>query len=663
MNWVGGSRSRIILKQERRKQKEFFEKKKLRSKMKLLGVSSSPKSSRVSLDLLNLYVVNQIASKKDNTDSIRKPVYVDMSRGIKIPVKRYNMELPVSPQRASYKTNLDDIQNRAQQQVLDNRRKHLSDKTKYQPQLSQAMESTCTDCSTEPQYNVAAAADYSSCPQSSSVSWSSKCKQFPEQNFSTNLFLPFSQPGNINCQDPWISNSKNSQCIFNESDTTVPGALFSHLHSPGYMNSAGKSPALITGNDSISGNRIKESLFDIVEETAIPNTTQDETSHSILALFKDESKLIHNTPSKKHCSSFVNQSSINQLFTGHDNTNQMFNRCSLYDIKEVYHKTDCAERCTVGRCLKGIFTVPEQNFFQRNNNSSTSHKQKEKSNKSYLKECLEGQYYFTPSEIQENPAKYERLEEENGNLEMSSKLEEMQKDTESSLSSQSPCYSPKLTESCVNTGSEMSEEEEPAEKKKCLYENSFHRNKANPSAASTNKGPECSSLTDSMPFLPGNSLAVKAARISQQKEAILQATQEENKGLAVLPQYNSSHIVLKQEAFNHNERHDAWSQTETFTVGAEKMDAATQCALIQACSCRNHLSSVHSAEMITGVNKADTAGGQEIPADEALPFSSTDNATGTTEFPPETEYLTLADKMTLDVLNYFNVMTKREKSN
>lgn len=28
-------------------------------------------------------------------------------------------------------------------------------------------------------------------------------------------------------------------------------------------------------------------------------------------------------------------------------------------------------------------------------------------------------------------------------------------DTESSLSSQSPCYSPKLTESCVSTGSEM----------------------------------------------------------------------------------------------------------------------------------------------------------------------------------------------------------------
>ncbi|OPJ77736.1 hypothetical protein AV530_000049 [Patagioenas fasciata monilis] len=61
----GYRRSRVILKQERRKQKEFFEKKKLQSKMKLLGVTS-PKSSAVSLDLLNLYVVNQISTKKDN---------------------------------------------------------------------------------------------------------------------------------------------------------------------------------------------------------------------------------------------------------------------------------------------------------------------------------------------------------------------------------------------------------------------------------------------------------------------------------------------------------------------------------------------------------------------------------------------------------------------
>lgn len=38
--------------------------------MKLLGISS-PKSSAVSLDLLNLYVVNQISNKKDNTGKFK----------------------------------------------------------------------------------------------------------------------------------------------------------------------------------------------------------------------------------------------------------------------------------------------------------------------------------------------------------------------------------------------------------------------------------------------------------------------------------------------------------------------------------------------------------------------------------------------------------------
>ncbi|XP_065279863.1 regulator of DNA class I crossover intermediates 1 [Emys orbicularis] len=106
MNWVGGSRSRIILKQERRKQKEFFEKKKLRSKMKLLGVSSPPKSSTVSLDLLNLYVVNQISTKKVTADRVRKPVHVDLNKGLKTPTRRQNIELPMSPQQQNFRTNL-----------------------------------------------------------------------------------------------------------------------------------------------------------------------------------------------------------------------------------------------------------------------------------------------------------------------------------------------------------------------------------------------------------------------------------------------------------------------------------------------------------------------------------------------------------------------------
>ncbi|XP_030405455.1 uncharacterized protein C12orf40 homolog [Gopherus evgoodei] len=632
MNWVGGSRSRIILKQERRKQKEFFEKRKLRSKMKLLGVSSPPKSSTVSLDLLNLYVVNQISTKKDSADRVRKPVHVDLNKGLKTRTRRQNIELPMSPQCTSSKIDLDDIQNRIQQQVLENRRKHLTDKIKYQPQLSQVMESTCTDASLEHLNNLAA--DCNSYPVSSSVSWSSNYKQSPEQNFRTNLacspwkvvyeeekqskqFLPFSQPGNILSQDSWFSKYQNS---------------------PDYINSVGNTPALITGKDSGSNNRIKEPLFGIVNETAA-NNTHDENG---LALSEDERPLIHDIPSVEYCGPFVNQASISQLFTDPDDMNEISSRCSPYK-KETYNMTKCTERYTVDRCLKGIFTVPEQTLFKSKNISSASHKENKQPNKSHLKEYPDGHYYIISSENQENPSKYERT------------------DTESSLSSQSPSYSPKQTDSCFCTSSEMSEEDDLAEK--CLSDSSFQVNSANPAAPPTSKGPQHTFGTESLLFPPGTSVAMKEANTPRQKEPSLQATEEENKDQAVQPQPNSSHISFKRKNINHRERCDAWSQTEISTVRVEKINAAIQCDIIQACCCINHLSSVHSGELLTNVSKADTTGGQEITADEAFQSSSTDNATIIAEFPPATEYLTLPDKMTVDVLNYINIMKKREENN
>ncbi|XP_065410330.1 regulator of DNA class I crossover intermediates 1 [Chrysemys picta bellii] len=721
MNWVGGSRSRIILKQERRKQKEFFEKKKLRSKMKLLGVSSPHKSSTVSLDLLNLYVVNQISTKKDTADRVRKPVHVDLNKGLKTPTRRQNIELPMSPQRTSSKIGLDDIQNRIQQQVLENRRKHLTDKMKYQPQLSQVMESTCTDSSLEYLYNLAA--DCNSYPVSSSVSWSSNYKQSPEQNFRMNLacspwevtyeeekqskqFLPFSQPGNILSQDPWVSKSQNRQCIFSKSNTAGPlGTLFKKLNSPEYINSVGNTPALITSKDSGSNNRIKEPLFGIVKETAA-NDTHDENG---LALSEDERPLIHDIPSMEYCGPFVNQASISQLFTDPDDMNEISNRCSPCN-REIYNMTKCTERYTVDRCLKGIFTVPEQTFFKSKNISSASHKENKQPNKSDLKEYPDGHYYIISSENQENPSKYERTgaftnhhnhkinvekkiqnystmnndstpqeqftcecsqvfgfekvltaEEEQCDFEVCSKLGKMEKDIESSLSSQSPSYSPKQTDSCFCTSSEMSEEDDLAEK--CLSDSSFQVNSANPIAASTSKGPHPSFGTESWLFPPGTSVAMNEANITQQAEPSLQATEEENKDQAAQPQPNSSHPSFKRKTINHRERCDAGSQTESPTVRGEKLNAAVQCDIIQACCCINHLSSVHSAELLTNVSKADTTGGQEITADEAFRSSSTDNAPIIAEFPPETEYLTLPDKMTVDVLNYIHIMKKRDESN
>ncbi|XP_047598340.1 uncharacterized protein C12orf40 homolog isoform X3 [Lutra lutra] len=112
MNWVGGSRTRVLIKQERRKQKEYFEKKRLKSKMKLLGVSSPVKNSTLSLDLLNLYMVNHISCQKKTPETVRKPIHVNMHRDIKMPLRKHNLELPMSPHCVPSNLCIDDINNR-----------------------------------------------------------------------------------------------------------------------------------------------------------------------------------------------------------------------------------------------------------------------------------------------------------------------------------------------------------------------------------------------------------------------------------------------------------------------------------------------------------------------------------------------------------------------
>ncbi|XP_032203659.1 uncharacterized protein C12orf40 homolog isoform X3 [Mustela erminea] len=112
MNWVGGSRTRVLIKQERRKQKEYFEKKRLKSKMKLLGVSSPVKNSTLSLDLLNLYMVNHISCQKKTPETVRKPIHVNMHRDIKMPLRKHNLELPMSPHCIPSNLCIDDINNR-----------------------------------------------------------------------------------------------------------------------------------------------------------------------------------------------------------------------------------------------------------------------------------------------------------------------------------------------------------------------------------------------------------------------------------------------------------------------------------------------------------------------------------------------------------------------
>ncbi|XP_075560985.1 regulator of DNA class I crossover intermediates 1 [Pelecanus crispus] len=695
--------------------------------MKLLGVSS-PKSSAVSLDLLNLYVVNQISTKKDNTENVRKPVHVDISEDVKIPVRRHNIELPMSPLRTQYTSNLDDIQHRLQKQVLDSRRQHLSEKVKYQHNLSQVTELMYADSSMEHENNTERG--FSACPLSSSGFWSSNCTQFSEENFNTNLMGNTweqtyeeklqNQPGNSSDQDPWITKPP-SQCIFRKSDT-VPQELFKPLHRLDYMNSARKNPVVMTSNGSENSEGIKEPFFDVVKETAELKAPQDGSDCSFLALFEDESQPIHNNPSTKHFNPFVNQSNSAIFFMDPDDRNQMTSRNYPYNTTEAYPASS-AKKSSVDRHLEGIFTDPEQVLLKSNNASSANYRKTSGLHKTHLQDCHEGHHYFIHSEKKEKPANREKIktfanhhdqqinlkenvqkywrkksddesvkesawrqnqlfgfeefttaQEEKCKFGVSSNLHKMEKDAESSLSSQSPSYSPRQAESSFSSSPDTSEEEDTAKKKEYLNERSLKIGDANLISASASTEPPKTSHTRTVPLQPSSILTGEAANHLQEKDSIVCATEEENKNQTATEEENKNHTApsegsslhqaLKREHVARSTRCDVWSQTECSVTEVDKVDVATQCGTTPVCSCGSSLRSARSPGGLPPPSTAGTtgtAGGHEMPAHAALQPAGTGGAAGMAAFSSEAEYLSLAGRRTLEVLNYIDIMKEREK--
>ncbi|XP_057273898.1 uncharacterized protein C12orf40 homolog [Pezoporus wallicus] len=693
MNWVGGSRSRIILKQERRKQKEFFEKKKLKSKMKLLGVSS-PGSSAVSLDLLNLYVVNQISTKKDNSACMRKPVHIDITEDVKIPARRHNIELPTSPLHTQRMPNLDDIQNRLQKQVLDSRRQHISEKIKCQHNLPQV---TYADSSMECEDSTASA--FSACPLSSSVCWSSNCTQLSEENLSTNLMGHTweqtyeeklqTQPGNSSDQDPCVTEPP-SPCIFRKSDT-VPQELLKPLHRLDYMNFSRKNPVIMTKNESEDSEGIEDTLFDVVKETSELKPEQDGSDCSFLALFEDESKPININRPTKHFNPFVNRSSTGMFFMDPDDRHEMTNKNYPYYAREAYPAIN-ENNNSVDRHLEGIFTAPEQVLLQSNNVLSASCQKSSDLHNTHLQDCHEGQHYFIASEEKGAPSNLEKIEtsayhhDQWINLQesvqnysrqksdesvgesawrqnqlfgfekfttahekefrVSSSLRQMKKDVESSLSSQSPIYSPRQTESYFSSSPDMSEEEDIAQKMKYRDEQSLKKDDANLAPASTE--PPKTSHTGTVPLQPSSILTREEANHPHEKNSTLCAPEEENKAHTAPSEGSSLHQAHKGEPATHSSRRDVWVQTEGSVTQISKVDAATQCGPTPVCSCGRSIPAAPS-----------TAGGHKMPAQEELQPPGSGTAAAPAAFSPETEYLSLAGRTTLEILNYIDIMKRK----
>ncbi|XP_058599101.1 uncharacterized protein C12orf40 homolog isoform X1 [Neofelis nebulosa] len=612
MNWVGGSRTRVLIKQERRKQKEYFEKKRLKSKMKLLGVLSPVKNSTVSLDLLNLYMVNHISCQKKTPETVRKPTHVNMHRDIKMPLRKHDLELPMSPHYIPSKLCIDDVENK------------LGNKKELAPvQLSQVMDS---ERMFEPQFNRIENCSFT--PPSFAAELSSN------RNITKQNFIPRTAPSpqkvayenkqdeqliKVNYSNSLVSKLNENQDALSPSYKTAQfGSLFERLNSPRNRNFLTGRPVRVMGEDCGSMNEQRQTDF-ITEKQSIQPIWREnrrEVSNFLEDMNQPTASLI-----SENCNSFISENVINLLNADQQRIKKTFDKCGYDSMGDNCANTSSDKNHSAGQCIRSIFTDPELTFSCSTFNE-THYPERCQPNKKYQKEynnnerntftisfkkdcCIassenKGKFESdcqekTPqNEIQKHPVNYmgnisleglhsnpswdlgfgEIPMEEGGTCSLKDRPTSKKIYLDSSQSSQSTSYSPRPTDSCFSSSSEMLSEEED----KILQ----HVEESNRRAIRT-KQITSNFYPERMPKPPCDGIIKNNAKIHEQNENLDHLSMKDNTDRFPQSQCNSAHNsqnITSNNCILQVARCDAWVQTDSEPIMEKKLDAAIQCDII-----------------------------------------------------------------------------------
>ncbi|XP_040344361.1 regulator of DNA class I crossover intermediates 1 isoform X1 [Herpailurus yagouaroundi] len=576
--------------------------------MKLLGVLSPVKNSTVSLDLLNLYMVNHISCQKKTPETVRKPTHVNMHRDIKMPLRKHDLELPMSPHYIPSKLCIDDVENK------------LGNKKELAPvQLSQVMDS---ERMFEPQFNRIENCSFT--PPSFAAELSSN------RNITKQNFIPRTAPSpqkvayekkqdeqliKVNYSNSFVSKlSENQDALSPSYKTAQFGSLFERFNSPRNRNFLTGRPVRVMGEDCGSMNDQRQTDFITEKQSVQPiwRENRREVSNFLEDMNQPTASLI-----SENCNSFISENVINLLNTDQQRIKKTFDKCGYDSMEDNCANTSSDKNHSAGQCIRSIFTDPELTFSCSTFNE-THYPERCQPNKKYQKEynnnerntfkkdcCIassenKGKFESdcqekTPqNEIQKHPVNYmgnisleglhsnpswdlgfgEIPMEEGGTCSLKDRPTSKKIYLDSSQSSQSTSYSPRPTDSCFSSSSEMLSEEED----KILQ----HVEESNRRAIRT-KQITSNFYPERMPKPPCDGIIKNNAKIHEQNENLHHLSMKDNTDQFPQSQCNSAHNsqnITSNNCILQVARCDVWVQTDSEPVMEKKLDAAIQCDII-----------------------------------------------------------------------------------